>query len=518
MKCADCLPAVLTVLLWVQGVEGQTNPPEILDQASFGGTTSDVPYQVRTMPDGGLVMGGESTSTNGTRTSPTFGAKDFWLVRLDPAGALAWDRSFGGVGDDQLFALEIVRTNQMILAGGSSSPVSGNKTSTNYGLRDFWVVLLDENGQKIWDRSFGGSDDDFATCAVETEDGGFVVAGYSRSAADGNKSAPSRGEGDFWVVRLDANGNKVWDQSYGGAGDDCAFSLVSLPGGSVVVAGSSASEPSGNKRGPNYGSYDLWLLCLDIGGDIEWEQVYGGDLDDGYYSVSLARTAEGDLIVGADSYSAATGNKTSPNFGQDDFWILRLDASGNRLWETNCGGFDNDYLTSLLVTADDGCVAGGGSNSGVTGNKTAPGQGSTDFWLVKLDADGRRQWDKTVGGTDADAFMALSLAQTTNGTLICCGDSDSGAGGDKTMPSLGYSDFWLVKLGAAPSLQINLEAGVPRVLLLGEPGKTYITDASIDLQTWNPAATNHLTGTTDVVLDPGQSGAPRRFYRARLAE
>ncbi len=522
MKCGSSVPLFLALLVCAQELNGQINAPGIIRQASFGGGKSDIPYQLAALPDGSLFLGGESTSTNGTRISPAFGGKDFWVVRLDPSGAVIWERSFGGIGDDQLFALVVVRTNHLLLAGGSSSPPSGNKTSPNYGLRDFWLVLLDPDGNIIWERSFGGADDDFATCAAETTDGGFVVAGYSRSPAGGNKVAPNHGEGDFWVVRLDPTGNKLWDQSYGGTGDEEAFGVVSTPGGSLVVAGNSASLPSGNKHGLNYGLYDLWLLRLDPGGDVTWEQVYGGDSDDGYYSVSLQKMPDGGFLVGADSCSGATGNKTSPNFGQDDFWILRLDTSGNRLWETNCGGIDNDYLTCLLATPDGGCVAAGGTSSGISGNKTTPGWGSTDFWLVKLDAQGNREWDKTLGGPDADAFMALSIAQSTNGTLYCCGDSDSGLGGAKTVASYGAADFWLVTLGkplaTPPSLQIILNEGLASVHLFGEPGNTYITESSHDLQAWIPLGTNQLSASTALILDSGTTNDLARFYRARLAE
>lgn len=521
MKTATWLPAVLGLILVASADGGQSNAPVVLRQASFGGSANDVPFQLRATPDGGLLVGGASASTNGTRTSLAMGGKDFWLVKQNSSGAVSWDRSYGGSAEDELFALQLVKTNQWLLAGGSSSPPAGNKTSPNYGLRDFWVVLTDANGEKIWDRSFGGTGDDFATCAAETEDGGFVVAGYSQSASGGNKNAPSRGMGDFWLVRLDANGNKLWDQSYGGAGDDCAFSLVAVPGGSLLLAGNSDSAPGGNKRSPNYGYYDLWLLKLDSGGDVVWEKDYGGDSDDGYYQVALARTAQGELLLGAESFSGATGNKLSPNLGSEDFWVLRLDASGNRLWETNCGGADSDYLTSLLVRSDGTCVAAGGSNSGVSGNKSTPNRGSTDFWLVGLDAQGKRLWDKTLGGTGTDALLSLAIAQAADGTLICCGDSSSGISADKTAPLLGGSDYWVLSLGegtaaTAPSLEISLQGGQPRVVLRGEPGKTYVTEASANLQSWIPVATNLLNGTTAVVSDPGQAGASRRSYRARL--
>ena len=517
------LVTALTVLLLIHAA-AQTYRPVISSQWAYGGSANDVPYRLEVLPDGGKVVGGESSSSDGAHTSPAYGGRDFWVVRLDASGAVLWNRGFGGAGDDRLYALALAGSNRIILAGSSSSPAStGNKTSPNYGLEDFWVILVDEDGQQVWQRSFGGAGTDFATCVAQTADGGFVVAGYSQSPAGQNKDAPLRGQGDFWLVRLDADGNQLWDRSYGGGGDDGAFSLLVLPDGALVLAGNSDSQPGdlgSNKTSAAYGFYDLWVLGLDISGSILWEKSYGGDSDDGYYNVSLARSLSGDLFLAADSFSGATGNKTSPGFGTDDFWILRLNTSGNRLWETNCGGMDNDYPLSLLPTADDGCLVAGGSNSRVSGNKTDAGRGSTDFWLTKLDAQGHPQWDKAAGGTGADAFLALGIGQTADGTLVCCGDSVSGADGDKTVPPLGGSDFWLLTLHepVPPTLEIGMEAGAIQVVLKGEIGSTYVTEASADLGVWTPVSTNHLTQASAVIPDPDQAGKPRRYYRAWLAQ
>ena len=175
-------------------VEGQTNAPALRQQASFGGSANEVPFQIRLTPDGGILMGGESVST--METGPArFGRKDFWLVQLSSAGAVAWSRSYGGAADDQLYAVQIVKTNQVLLAGASASPPSGNKTSSNYGMRDFWILLADATGQKIWERYYGGTGDDFAPARRKPRTAGFVVAGYSQSAGGGNKMAPFAAKG-----------------------------------------------------------------------------------------------------------------------------------------------------------------------------------------------------------------------------------------------------------------------------------------------------------------------------------
>ena len=142
--------------------------------------------------------------------------------------------------------------------------------------------------------------------------------------------------------------------------------------------------------------------------------------------------------------------------------MLRLDASGNRLWETNCGGADSDYLTSLLVKADGGCIAAGGSNSGVSGNKSTPNRGSTDFWLVSLDAQGKRLWEKTVGGTDTDALVNLSIAQAADGALVCGGDSFSGNTADKSTLRWGDLTFGWSRWGRGQPLRLPASKSVSK--------------------------------------------------------
>jgi len=145
-----------------------------------------------------------------------------------------------------------------LLAGWSASPVSGNKTATNYGSgswpsSDFWVVRLDANGQKLWDRTYGGNDNELAWSAQLTSDGGVIVGGGSISGPSGTKTSTNYGDYDFWIVRLDADGNQLWDQSFGGTEDHFPYSLDVTRDGGIMVGGRSLSGLSGNKTSSNFG-------------------------------------------------------------------------------------------------------------------------------------------------------------------------------------------------------------------------------------------------------------------------
>ena len=192
-------------------VSGQgMSPPAIEWQLGFGGTNSDVLTSLQQTADGGYIFGGYSFSpVGGNKTSPNHGGSDFWVVRVDANINTLWQRSFGGETNDHLFALEQTSDGGYVLGGYSASPPSGNKTSPHYGGRDFWVVRLDANGEKLWERSFGGSGDDDLFSLQRTSDGGFIIGGRSSSNTNVTKSGVNWGGYDFWVVRLGGNGERL---------------------------------------------------------------------------------------------------------------------------------------------------------------------------------------------------------------------------------------------------------------------------------------------------------------------
>src|SRR4029077_12247413 len=135
---------------------------------------------------------------------------------------------------------------------------------------------LDANGNKLWDRSFGGASFDNIKSLKQSDDGGFILSGYSNSDAGGNKDSPKFVLYDGWVVRLDANGNKLWDQSFGGTGYDDLLSVQQTGDGGFMLGGSSSSGVEGNKTSPQFGGGDGWLVRLDANGSKRWDQSFGG--------------------------------------------------------------------------------------------------------------------------------------------------------------------------------------------------------------------------------------------------
>src|SRR6185436_160748 len=185
------------------------------------------------------------------------------------------------------------------------------------------------NGNKLWDRSFGGTDNDELLTLQQATDGGFVLGGFSWSGANGNKTTRNSGMTDFWVVRTDANGTKVWEQSLGGRDADSLRGLQQTRDGGFVLGGVSSSGTTGTKTTPLYGVADFWVVRLNVAGEQLWEQSFGGTGDDGIWG--LQYSAENGLFFGGGSDSPPSGNKTSPHFGNYDFWVVKMKAEAPRL-------------------------------------------------------------------------------------------------------------------------------------------------------------------------------------------
>ena len=418
-------------------------PPSIEWQRGRAGDSGTYFRQFKPL-ENGYVLGGYSyAGTNEHKTSPSYGFGDFHLVRLDTNFNQLWDRSFGGTNADYSCALQQTAAGGFILGGDSWSPPSGNKTSAHYGSSDFWVVGTDADGVKIWDESFGGTDIDTFADLHQTADGGLICGGYSRSGATGNKTSPNYGGNDFWVVRVDPSGNMLWDRSFGGSQEDRLSSLQQTSDGGFILGGFSQSDVGGNKTSPHFGEWDYWIIRLDADGNKLWERTFGGAADDTLSQVQ--QTIDGGFILIGWSTSWPSGNKTSPHYGSGDFWIVRLDANGNKLWEQSAGGNYAEGANSLIQMADGGWLVGGASYSPPGGTKTSLGYGYADYWLVRLSASGALLWDQSFGGSDNDNLQ--SIHRTADGGVLVFGQSDSPVSGNKTVPLLAYPALWLLKLG-----------------------------------------------------------------------
>lgn len=409
-------------------------PPQIDWQQSLGTTESDAGGRILQMADGGFMVGGSSEGgRQGTKDAPNYGRQDFWLIRLNANGEKLWDKSYGGNQPDHFSDMDQTSDGGFILGGTSSSGISGNKTSPHYGQGDAWVVRVDAQGNKLWDKSFGGTGHEGLSVVKETADGGFIIGGGVQ-VPFGPFGAT---QGDFWVVRLDALGNQLWEAQFGGLLDESLSDAHQTADGGFVLGGWSSSTEIAI-----YGGSDYWLVRLDSSGNKLWDRAYGGSDSDSLRTMHIA--ANGDLLLAGQSNSDVSGIKTAPRFGySSDFWVLRLDPEGNILWQAVYGGDSYEDVASIASVGTNAFLLTGLSYSEPSGTKTGLLMGGYDYWVLKIDGVGRPIWDASFGGLDGDT--AADVIPTADSGYIVAGSS-SGTGGNKTSPFFGSSDIWLVKL------------------------------------------------------------------------
>ena len=362
-----------------------------------------------------------------------------------------WDYRFGGSGFDCLTTLQQTKDGGYFLGGWSNSGIGGDKSQNTIGDLDYWIVKLDSAGSKLWDKNFGATDEERLSSAFETADGGFIIGGYSRSGIGGDKTQASWDTSadwnflkDYWILKLDSLGNKQWDKTLGGMYIDELSSIVQTREGGYLLGGGSASDINGDKTQSTRGEMDYWIIKIDSAGNKQWDKDYGGTERD--YLSCMVQTSDGGFILGGSSKSGIGGDKTRPGYGDIDYWIIKTDSLGNKQWDACFGGTAYDALRSLKQTADKGYILGGFSLSGISGNKSTPLVGGImhDYWIIKTDSLGNFEWEKDFGGSDIDYDIG-SISVTNDGGYLISGSSNSNISGDKTENSSGSPLTWVLK-------------------------------------------------------------------------
>jgi hypothetical protein len=481
-------------------------------ERAFGGTNADFASVVKPTSDGGYAVGGYSYSDpSGDKSGASFGNGDFWIVKLDANGNKQWDASFGGSEFDRVTALQQTRDGGYVIGGTTFSGVSGNKSSGNFGNADFWIVKVDANGAKQWDKTFGGSEADELRALQQTSDNGFVIGGVSSSPVSGSKTSGRFGGNtpDYWIIKLDANGNAQWDRTFGGAEADELNDLQQTSDGGYILAGHSFSSISGNKSAGTFGTNtsDYWFVKLDAGGNKQWDKSYGGN--DSEQLFSAQQTSDGGYILGGSSYSGISGNKTCGNNGSHDFWAVKVDGAGNIQWNNAFGGSDADELQSVTQTSDGGYVLGGHSMSTASGSKTSTSSGSEsgDYWIVKLDSTGAKQWEQSVRGSFSGEVLRLQSTRENGFVLAGLGAVTS------ALP-----DYVVSKVRGPLAFQgyaLQKSPFVFRTQLGGITGTDYVLQATTNFVQWTAVQTSRCTNGIVAFSYPIPANRPHCFFRVQ---
>ena len=357
-----------------------------------------------------------------------------------------WQRDLKSSTQDFLSNMNSTIDRQILLSGSSintkSQQVSTDLQQQNRGY-DYHVVKLDQNGNTVWDKYFGGTRHDYLTTSVATQEGGFLLAGTSFSNQSGEKKINNLGGSDVWVIRLDENGEELWQKTLGTKSNDEASSIVQSADEGFFVTGNINSNQN------LLGSKDVFITKLDKTGKLITTTILGGNsLDevqemtaspDGgtvllIYSTSgkkenktlqisetNPKNTENKAIDLLASLNPSTDNqqlttifgKTEENFGEGDYWIVKLDKDANVEWQKTYGGTSDDHPKTIAFT-DNGYLIGGESRSGSSGNKKENTKEGTDLWLVLLDNAGNELWQKSYSMGNRDVLMSMNVIRKTN--------------------------------------------------------------------------------------------------------
>lgn len=384
-------------------------------------------------------------------------------IGLSFAQQVQWQKDFPVDSQDLLTTVISTPDQQYLLAGSTIQLKNGE--SQGY---DFHILKLDQQGKKLWDQFFGGTEDDFLTTAIATQEGGFVLAGSTQLPQSPLTLQPS--SSSLWIIKLSEDGREEWQKTLGDSRHEIGKSIAQTTDLGYVVACDVQNFDKG------FGSKDVWLLKLDKNGKISHEIILGGegldeaqqviptkdggvllavytksndasrlDIDASTFSIlnppqlvtsaAYQSTSQSNQALAAKSAKTSKENKEDyslvktsviakegENFGVGDFWIVKLNKDLKIEWQKNFGGVADDQIRSIRAT-DSGYIIGGESRSEASGNKRAGIKEGTDLWLISLDEYGEELWQQSYNFGNRDVLMSLEVIRdenlsTTKGYLI----------------------------------------------------------------------------------------------------
>lgn len=407
--------------------------PAIRWQKAFGGGEYDQAKDIRQTSDGGYILVGDTQSNDGDVTGH-HAYNDIWVVKLSNNGTLEWQKPIGGSGSEEAYTIRQTSDGGYIIGGWTGS-TDGDVTDKRYFGFDFWVIKISSTGEIQWQKTFGGNNYEYIEEILQTKDGGYIVAGWT-SSYDGDVT-DSKGDLDGWIIKLDNIGNTEWKKTYGGISSDYIEGIQQTPDNGYIVAGYTYSNDDNIS---NKGGSDYWIFKLDNNGIVQWQKTYGGTGNDTAMSVQM--TSDGGYIIGGNTESS-NGDVTGYKGGMD-YWVLKLDMNGGKVWQKTLGGSSYDEMHQIQQTTDGEYILAGRSFS--TNGDVAGNHGGADFWVVKLSSQGIVKWKKTLGGSQYD--QAYTVQQTNDGGYIVAGWTASNNGDTTNSNYHGSADVWVVKLAA----------------------------------------------------------------------
>lgn len=352
---------------WIVKVDSLGN---IQWQNTIGAYGFDKLSTVQNTFDGGFLIGGSSGSNIAAdKTENCIGDYDYWIVKVDSIGNIQWQNTIGGVGNDQLSSIQQTTEGGYILGGYSNSPISGDKSEDQFGGYDYWIIKTDSLGAVQWQNTIGGGGDDFLHSIQETSDGGYILGGESYSNISGEKTENSDGfRSDFWIVKTDSLGKVQWQNTVLGEDQDIFSSIYSTEDGGSLLGGFSQSNIYDDKTENRIGGWDYWIVKLTgrynlISGEVFADLNSNGFQDSGEPSMPGKKIAE--QSTGRFSFSQTNGQYSVAVLDTGNYTV----SASSQMWYYPNPGLHtatftginqtdslNDFAYQPLGNFDDVCV------------------------------------------------------------------------------------------------------------------------------------------------------------------
>ena len=413
-------------------------------QQCYGGEESDKARDITLIFDGYFIVG-NTLSSNGD-ISFNHGSSDIWLIKTDSIGNIIWEKTYGGSESEGCQRIIPDGDGNYFLIGGSNSADGDISNDPFPDTWDYWIAKIDNNGNIIWEKIVGGNGDETLWTGTVTNDGGIVAFGWSGSEY-GDVSI-NYGLYDMWMIKLNSDGDIEWDFTLGTDWQDYGQAIIQTSDGGFLVGGSSKLTGGGNLDCDNHGQADAVLIKLDSLRNIEWQHCYGGsdyegvntiiELNDGYLISCFTHSDDGDV----------TGYH-----GEADIWILKIDLYGNIIWEQCFGGNKGETAYHISTNSNDEFTVIGytkSNNGDVSGNHSL-NEYDTDLWMYKLSNNGELLWQRCFGGEGSEATPGLSFGviKKSDNNFVIAAQTDYGPSYDvHCTPHGGFNDedYWLFEL------------------------------------------------------------------------
>lgn len=349
-------PLVFTALVFLTSLNSISQEPALLWERAYGGTQDEELNSLIKLSNGNFLVGASTESHNGDIQSGNFQSMDIWVYEISPSGEIIWEKTYGGSDSDYCYSV-LQDTDSTFMVAGMTSSSDGDINSEFKGERDLWFFRINQENDIIWEKTMGGSKLEEGSVLIKANDGEILV-GANTNSSDGDVEYPNKGNYDYWVFKYDSAGEIKWQKTYGGSGRDVLYDLCCSPDSGYLLCGYTRSN-DGDIQSGNEGDYDIWLVKIDNEGNLLWERTYGGSSYDAPRQV-LPLT-DGYLIAGytdSDNVDIQSGNH-----GQRDVWVLKIDKDGKLLWEKTYGGLGIDYLNSAVQAENGEFILGCTSES-----------------------------------------------------------------------------------------------------------------------------------------------------------